>query len=299
MIPTYNPREDYLEEALRSVLEQDPGPERMQIEVVDDCSPDKDVKKMVEALAGKRIEVSKTPKNMGLAGCWNTCIERGRGEWVHILHQDDYVLPGFYQKLELAAARHPEVSLLATRSFFVDEHSIIWRMTDRLMKLENGGHAVEDFFYGAPVQCAGVAVRRSFYEAQGGFLSELTYTLDCEMWVRAISSSGGLVLPEILSCYRLFGSGGQTGRLNRSAENFRDMAQLDEFFAGRFTTFDRHKAAVRLCNLMMEKFEYYQEKGDMEAARTIKNYWQQNTPAKLRLRWFVKKFIRSLVPSPA
>ena len=38
MIPTYNPRADYLEETLRSVLQQDPGPEQMQIEVIDDGS---------------------------------------------------------------------------------------------------------------------------------------------------------------------------------------------------------------------------------------------------------------------
>jgi len=40
MIPTYNPRAEYLEETLWSVLRQDPGPEQMQIEVVDDCSKD-------------------------------------------------------------------------------------------------------------------------------------------------------------------------------------------------------------------------------------------------------------------
>ena len=40
MIPTYNPRPDYLEETLHSVLQQDPGPEQMQIEVIDDRSTD-------------------------------------------------------------------------------------------------------------------------------------------------------------------------------------------------------------------------------------------------------------------
>jgi glycosyltransferase involved in cell wall biosynthesis len=91
MVPAYNPRRDYLEETLRNVLSQDPGPEKMQLEVVDDCSPDVDVEMLVKAIAGERVAFSKTLGNLGLAGCWNACIERSVGEWVHILHQDDMV----------------------------------------------------------------------------------------------------------------------------------------------------------------------------------------------------------------
>ena len=39
MMPAYRPDERYLRQALESVLQQAPGPEQMQIEVVDDCSP--------------------------------------------------------------------------------------------------------------------------------------------------------------------------------------------------------------------------------------------------------------------
>ena len=294
MIPAYNPPANFLEQALKSVLQQDRGTGRMQIEVVDDCSPNAGVKEMVESIGGGRVTFSQTPKNSGLAGCWNTCIERARGEWVHLLHQDDYVLPGFYQKLESTAAQHPRMNLLAARSFFVDEHAIIWRMTGRLPKLENGGQTVEDFFYGSPIQCAGVAVRRSFYEAHGGFLPELKYTIDCEMWTRVISVGGGVIVPDVLSCYRLYGAG-ETGRLNRSAENFHDIARLNQLFADRYPAFDSHKAAIYLSNLAMEKFEYYKQKGDMEAAAAIKNYWKDNIPMALRLRWLAKNLVSSFI----
>src|SRR2546430_3796515 len=75
----------------------------MQIQVVDDCSPRVDVKKMVESIANDRVIYSRTPENFGLAGCWNACIERSRGQWVHILHQDDMVLPGFYAAMRKGA----------------------------------------------------------------------------------------------------------------------------------------------------------------------------------------------------
>jgi glycosyltransferase involved in cell wall biosynthesis len=61
MIPVYNPSADYLAETLRSVLQQDSGRERMQIEIVDDCSPDVDVEKVVKCIAGDRVAISKTP----------------------------------------------------------------------------------------------------------------------------------------------------------------------------------------------------------------------------------------------
>ncbi|MBK8553003.1 MAG: glycosyltransferase [Ignavibacteria bacterium] len=44
MIPTFNPKEHFIIQAINSVLVQDPGQEKMQIEVVDDCSSKVDVK---------------------------------------------------------------------------------------------------------------------------------------------------------------------------------------------------------------------------------------------------------------
>jgi len=67
MVPTYNPRPEHLEQALQSVLMQDPGPERMQIEIVDDCSPDVDVAALVKTIAGDRVKCSRNAKKLGLA----------------------------------------------------------------------------------------------------------------------------------------------------------------------------------------------------------------------------------------
>src|SRR5437868_3875502 len=105
MIPTYNPRTDYLEQALRSVLQQDPGPEQMQIEVVDDCSNDSTASEIVRRIGTGRVMFHVEPQNRGLANTWNRCIERARGHWVHILHQDDIVLPGFYYRWRNAIER--------------------------------------------------------------------------------------------------------------------------------------------------------------------------------------------------
>jgi GT2 family glycosyltransferase len=53
MIPTDN-GDPHLADAIASVLEQDPGPERMQIEVVDDCSTHGDPEKLVAQVGDGR-----------------------------------------------------------------------------------------------------------------------------------------------------------------------------------------------------------------------------------------------------
>src|SRR5437870_3024247 len=67
MIPTYNPRADYLEETLHSVLQQDPGPQQMQIEVIDDCSTGDLAAQTVGRVGGGRVTFRAEPQNRGLA----------------------------------------------------------------------------------------------------------------------------------------------------------------------------------------------------------------------------------------
>ena len=63
MIPTYNCA-GYLRETLASVLAQGPGPDQMQIEVVDDCSTD-DPQAIVDELAPTRVSFHQQPENRG------------------------------------------------------------------------------------------------------------------------------------------------------------------------------------------------------------------------------------------
>jgi Glycosyl transferase family 2. len=64
MIPTYDPRADYLDETLNSVLRQDPGPDQMQIEVVDDCSPHRAPVELVRWIAGDRVQFIANQRTM-------------------------------------------------------------------------------------------------------------------------------------------------------------------------------------------------------------------------------------------
>jgi glycosyltransferase involved in cell wall biosynthesis len=162
MVPAYNPS-GLLEQALRSVLDQDPGPEAMQIAVVDDASPGADrADELVRRLAPGRVELHRAAENLGLAGSWNRCIGLARGRWVHLLHQDDWVLPGFYERLGRAEAEAPEVGAAYCRHAIADADGHWFHLSP----LERRDAGPADGLLGRlselqRIQCAAIVVRRS------------------------------------------------------------------------------------------------------------------------------------------
>jgi glycosyltransferase involved in cell wall biosynthesis len=293
MIPTFNCAK-YLRQTLESVLAQDQGSDQMQIEVVDDYSTTDEPKTVVEEVGKGRVAFHRKPKNEGAIANFNTCIQRSRGHLLHILHGDDYVLPGFYQRLTEEAQLHPDVSLVAVRAFHVDEEGVILAVGPRLPKLENGSHLIEDFFYETPIQFPGIVVRRDFYEKNGGFIPALVHTADCEMWARATGLAGGLVTREVLACYRLF-AGNDSGRLARTGENLRDCDRLNQLFAERYPEFDCKRGRQRVLDTALSQARRFSETGDSEAAKVSQDYWKENAPVSLRSRRFAKIIAKSIL----
>lgn len=204
MIPTYRPNERFLREALESILAQDPGADLMQIEVIDDHSPDIDVSEMVYRIAGKRVAYGRTPRNLGLAGCWNMCVAQSKGQWIHLLHQDDFVCDGFYSDLASLIGRHANVGAAFCRNAIADLDGH-WLSISPLEQSQPGvlTNWVRLIATWQRVQCAAIVVRHDSYKALGGFRGDLPYTLDWEMWARLAKHSSIAYSPRILAVYRM------------------------------------------------------------------------------------------------
>ncbi len=230
MIPTYNPRADYLEQSLRSVLQQDLGPDQMQIEVIDDCSSDDTASEVTRRVGAGRVMFHRESENRGLANSWNRCIERARGHWVHILHQDDVVLPGFYDALR-KGAEESHAGAIFCRHAVVNSKGH-WTQLSELHRESPG--LLDDWHAKITVQqliqCAAIAVRRSVYEQLGGFLPQLRFVPDWEMWQRIASQFPFCFEPSILACYRLHPNSATSG-MRVDATDSRDVRQMIELTA--------------------------------------------------------------------
>jgi glycosyltransferase involved in cell wall biosynthesis len=274
MIPTYNSGE-YLRKTLQSVIAQDRGPERMEIEVVDNCSTEGDPEAFVRRVCGGRVAFHQRPKNEGAIVNFNACIERSHGHLIHILHSDDYVLPGFYAEIERLTELHADSALLATRCFYVDEGGVISSVTPRIRELEKGGRLAESLYYATLLQFPGVVIRRAFYEAHGGYMTTLAHVADREMWVRAISLGGGVVSPNVLACYRVFDSN-DTAALVRSGENVRDVLRLKEIFRERYPSFSSRRARHYAAYMALAQARRLSAIKDTDAAEKNRRLWVEN-----------------------
>jgi hypothetical protein len=204
MIPTYNGGA-YLREALASVLAQDPGPETMQIEVVDDASTEGDPAALVEELGAGRVDFFRQPENRGFVRNFETCLERARGRVVHLLHDDDCVRPGFYERLGRAFEEQAEIGAAFCRHVYMDEEGH-WQSLSPLERREPGVLEgwLEQIAAGQRLATPAVAVRREVYERLGGFDRRMgSAGEDWEMWVRIAAHYPVWFEPEPLAAYRV------------------------------------------------------------------------------------------------
>jgi GT2 family glycosyltransferase len=231
MIPTYN-RTRYLERTLLSVLAEDPGPERMQIEVVDNGSATDDAETLVRRVGGGRVAFHRQPRNLLLHENWNDCVTRARGRWVHLLHDDDAVLPGFYERYEALISRHPAATLVTAPSVHIDEADQRIGADAPLVRSDGPVEGFERMMATQnPIKTPSVVIARAAYEKAGGFSDRLSHTADWEMFFRAGTAGAALAAVEPSCLYRLH-AGSDTSRVLMDGRNVREIvAAIDMCFA--------------------------------------------------------------------
>lgn len=204
MIPSYN-YADYMRDTLQSVLCQDPGTAEMQIEVVDDCSTRDDPETVTREIGKGRIGFYRQPRNLGIVGNFNDCIQRARGDWVHLLHGDDVVRPGFYDRARQAIRDHPEIGAWACRIIYMDDDGHWTGLSELETRTPQvlGGDFIARLLCEQRLYFAGLLVRRAVYERLGAYRPELKLCLDWDMWKRIALHVPIFYDPLPLACYRL------------------------------------------------------------------------------------------------
>lgn len=232
MIPTYNCA-SYLRKTLDSVLRQDLGPAKMQIEVIDDHSTKDDPQSVVREFGQNRVTFYQQPRNVGYIKNFETCLIRSKGQLIHLLHGDDCVRDNFYLKMQAAFEQHPQVGAAFCRSIYMDDEGH-WLS---LSPLEDRQSCIlknwlETIASGQRITTPSVVVRREVYEQLGGFDRRFSCAgEDWEMWVRIAAHYPVWFETEPLALYRVRRAGSLTGGSTDQGEMIQDMRLATEIIA--------------------------------------------------------------------
>jgi glycosyltransferase involved in cell wall biosynthesis len=205
VVPVYN-RTRYLAECLESVLAQRAASSAMEILVVDDASSSP-VEPLVAKIGEGAVQYHRLARNHGLPASWNAGIALARGHWIHLLHDDDLVLPGFYSRLRDRLRAAPASVGAAFTGYENIDHrgAIVHRKPFRKLQPGTQQKALEGLAVQNPFNMAAVVVRRETYERLGGYHPELVYTSDWELYQRIAAHCDWWGEPEVLARYRVHG----------------------------------------------------------------------------------------------
>lgn len=111
LMPVYKTKEEYLREAISSILNQTFTD--FEFLILDDC-PDDDREKIVKSYQDKRITYFKNEKNLGISASRNKLIDMAQGEYLAIFDHDDISMPTRLEKQVVYLDEHPEIGVVSS-----------------------------------------------------------------------------------------------------------------------------------------------------------------------------------------
>src|ERR1035437_4745725 len=112
VMASYNPDHRFFREAIDSVLDQ--YYENFELLIADDCSPDAEVRAIVEEYATKdsRVRLVRREANGGISAATNSAIGAATGDWLVFMDHDDTLVPHALLHVILSIQEHPQATLI-------------------------------------------------------------------------------------------------------------------------------------------------------------------------------------------
>jgi glycosyltransferase involved in cell wall biosynthesis len=123
-IPTYNRAGSFLPAALGSALAQSYTP--VEIFVADNASSDATAS-LFRPIADKRLKYLRHPVNIGANRNFEFCLERARGDYFLLLHDDDMIDADFVSSCMAAAGHQVHDGIIRTGVRVIDESGVAVR----------------------------------------------------------------------------------------------------------------------------------------------------------------------------
>lgn len=188
-IPACDPNPEYFSVLLSRVVKALSKTASWEIVIVDGSSKKGVFASVAELLSKHSISVFSLPGGAGPLAARNECLRRARGEFVHILQQDDFVFEHFYSELGAALKSQPGAGLAACRNEFIDSRGKVISIKSAQEKSGLYRDATFAVAWAYRIPFSALVVRRALYEELGGFHEDLGLWAEWEMRARLLAAS--------------------------------------------------------------------------------------------------------------
>ena len=222
LMPVYNTPENYLREAVESILAQTCAD--FEFLILNDASTDDNVEKVINSYDDKRIRYWQNDRNLGISLSRNKLIGLSRGEYLAVFDHDDVSLPERLEKQAAFLDAHPEVGVVGCWYRILGTENKVSRFPAEDAE-------IKEIMVNSCCICHPASmIRRSvLVEHNIGYENDYTPAEDYALWCRLLSKTRFANLPEVLFAYR--NHEGNTSHLQR--EKMRDASIRIQNFVRR------------------------------------------------------------------
>lgn len=166
LVPTFN-RADLLKRCLESILvfESD----RFEVLVANNASEDH-TSEVLESFDDPRLRYWRNPRNLGPGQNILDLLQASKGEWIFLLTDDDFLLPGALARLMELLSSEPEIGVVLSTLLYVDtdgNRDSIYQFYPRTEKLAAGFDALFNMVWAAHI-FSRITLKREWVDLEGG-----------------------------------------------------------------------------------------------------------------------------------
>ena len=219
VLPVYNTKEEYLREALESILNQ--TYQNFELLIINDAS-NKEVVEVLKSYTDSRIQIFTNPINLGITKSLNIGLKNAKGKYIARMDADDISLKDRFEQQLSYMEQHPKTIVLGSLAKIVDSEDI----KGESLNIDREVRRIQLSFYNKGVIHPTAFMRREMIINHRLYYDEeIPKAQDYELWTRCIEVGSIDVLPKVLLKYRIHQ--GQISMEMRETQNyFRDVIKL-------------------------------------------------------------------------
>lgn len=228
-IPAYN-RPEWLWRNITSIIDgNDQYSKQLEIMITDDSTTLECQEVTYSLLKGwpGQWQYIKNPVRLGMVKNWNYSIELATGDYVLVLHDDDFLLKHGLATILKTIQADPVYPLILFGVYLVtDQEKLIRIQAPRRQHYLSPKQAIDQLLNQSSfVRFPGLVMQRQLFHKYGYFSEDFGEATDIEMWLRLMSQTGVYCIPETTTAYRI-----HTQALTMGMFNSDTLTQLRRIF---------------------------------------------------------------------